>query len=83
MAVFTALLAAGKQPVITTMSGHPVVVALAIARRIAKSSASTEVTRPAGTLIDAVWNSPTQHAATATACHWLVVGTLASVAHMT
>ena len=60
------------------MFGHPV-VALAIARPIAKSSASTEVTRPAGALIDAVWNPPTQHAATATACHWLVVGNVRSV----
>ena len=47
-----ALLAAGRQSMITTMFGHPVVVVLTIARRIAKSSASTEVTRPAGALID-------------------------------
>ena len=54
----TALLAAGRQSVITTMHGHPVAVALAIARQkfmIAKSSASTEVTRPAGALIK-VWS---------------------------
>jgi len=40
--------------VITTTFGHPVAVAVAMARRIAKNSASTEVTCPAGAFIDAV-----------------------------
>ena len=39
---------------------------------IAKSSAFTEVTCPAGVCIDEVWNPPAQHATTTTACHWLV-----------
>lgn len=39
---------------ITTTFGHPVAVAVAMARRIAKNSASTEVTCPAGAFIDAV-----------------------------
>ena len=54
MVVSTALLVVGQKSVITTMFGHPVTVALAMARRIAKSSASTEVTCPAGAFIDAV-----------------------------
>jgi len=54
MVVSTALLVAGQKSVITTMFGHPFAVALAMARRIAKSSASTEVTCPAGAFIDAV-----------------------------
>jgi len=56
------------------MFGHPVAVALAMARRIAKSLASIEITCLAGALIDAVWNPLTQRAATATACHWSVDG---------
>ena len=72
---------------ITTTFGHPVAVAVAMARRIAKNSASTEVTCPAGAFIDAVWNPLTQHAASVIACHlvggWEERGSLSSEEHHT
>ena len=67
----------------TEMFRHPVIETLAVARQISNSSVSIEVTRPARALTDDVWEPPTQHAVTETACHRSEVGTLAFVAQMT
>ena len=53
--VSMALLAAGMLSVNMIMSLHPVPVALLMARRIAKSSASSAITFPVGDLIEVIW----------------------------
>jgi len=54
MDVSVAFLAAGMLSV-NIMSLHPVVVALLMARRIPKSSASRVVTFPVGDLTEVIW----------------------------